>query len=238
MHLPPRLLLTRPDGAARRFLADCEAAAGAPLPAILSPVMEIRPVEVHLAQRPAALILTSENGASRAGQLKLAPLDAWCVGPRTTAVARARGFSARDAGPDAEALLRALLLERPPGLLLHLRGIHARGDLARRLRDNGLEVTEAVAYRQDAQFPTSEARAALDGAGPLVVPLFSPRSAALLAAWGPRAPLHVLAMSDAIAEAAAEHLQPRSLARLAAPSGPAMVAATLDRLRGLADSVP
>jgi uroporphyrinogen-III synthase len=238
MDAPPRLLLTRPEAAARRFLASCEAAVGALLPAILSPVMEIRPVEVHLAQRPAALILTSENGASRAGDLNLAPLDAWCVGLRTAEVARAKGLLPRRAEPDAEALLRVLLLARPPGLLLHLRGAHARGDLARRLRENDLEATEAVAYRQEALLPTPEARAALDGPGPLVVPLFSPRSAALLAGWGPRAPLHVLAMSDAVAEAAAKQLGPRSLVRIAVSSGPAMVTATLDRLRRLADSVP
>jgi uroporphyrinogen-III synthase len=238
MEPPPRLLLTRPEAAGRRFLAACEAAGGMRLPAILSPVMEIRPVEVALAARPVALILTSENGARRAGELGLPPLEAWCVGARTAEAARMEGFLAREAGPDAEALLRTIIAQRPRGLLLHLRGEHARGDLVRRLRENGLEAAEAIGYRQEALPPTPEAREALAGSGPLVVPLFSPRSAALLAAWSPRAPLHVLAMSEAVAAEAADRLNPRRLTALPVPSGAAMVAATLDRLRELADSVP
>jgi uroporphyrinogen-III synthase len=238
MEAKPRLLLTRPEAAARRFLAACEAEAGHRLSAILSPVMAIRPMEVHITGTPAALILTSENGAERAGELGLPPLEAWCVGARTAEVARAQGFVAREVGPDAEALLGVLLARRPPGLLLHLRGEHARGDLARRLREGGLDAAEAVAYRQEALPPALGAREALAGPGPLVVPLFSPRSATLLAGWSPRAPLHVLAMSEVIAVEAAARLHPEHLTTLTAPSGPAMVAATLGRLQELADGVP
>lgn len=231
-----RLLLTRPWAASRRFLAACEAARGAPIPAILGPVLEIRPVEVRLPDPPAALILTSENGASRAGELRLGPLRAWCVGPRTAAVARAGGLEVVEAGPNAEGLVAALLAARPQGPLLHLRGEHARGDVAGRLRAAGLDAREAVAYRQEALPPTPEARAALDGGNPLVAPLFSPRSAALLAAWSPRAPLHVAAMSGAVA-AAARPLAPASLRTAPSPEAGAMVEATLDALAAL-DEAP
>lgn len=225
-----RLLLTRPLSAARRFLAACETTHGAPIPAILSPVLEIRPVDVMLSDQPAALLLTSENGAARAGALGLKGLPAWCVGPRTAAVARAQGLEAIEAGPDAEALLLALLDLRPAGLLLHLRGQHARGDLAARLRAVGLCAEEAVAYRQVASLPTPEARAALDGPEPLVAPLFSPRSAALLADWEPHAPLRAVAMSATVARAAAS-LRPETLCVAKTPSSPAMVEATLRALR-------
>jgi uroporphyrinogen-III synthase len=224
-----RLLLTRPLQAARRFLAACEAAHGAPLPAILSPVLEIVPQDVALAERPAALLLTSENAAGRAGALGRAGLPAWCVGPRTATVARAQGLEPVEAGPDVEALLAALLGARPSGLLLHLRGEHARGDLVGRLHAAGLRAEEAVAYRQEARSPTGAARAALDGPGPLVTPLFSPRSATLLAGWQPRAALRVVAMSEAVARAAAP-LGPERLVVADAPSGPAMVQATLGAL--------
>lgn len=225
----PRLLLTRPLPAARRFLADCEAALGRPIPAILSPVLAIRPLPVTLPDRPAALLLTSENGAERAGALGLAGLPAWCVGPRTAEAAREAGLAAREAGGDVEALLAALLAERPPGPLLHLRGEYTRGDLAARLRAAGLRAEEAVAYAQDAVAPTPEARAALDGDAPLVAPLFSPRSAALLVGWRPRAPLRVVAMSGAVAKAVLA-LRPEELRVACAPTGPAMVEATLAAL--------
>lgn len=224
-----RLLLTRPLAAASRFLAACEAARGAPLPAVLSPILAIRPLAVALTRRPAAVILTSENGAARAGELGLADLPAWCVGPRTAAVATAQGLRALVAGPDAEALLDALVAARPAGPLLHLRGEHARGDLAARLSEVGLEVQEAVAYRQEALPPRPEARAALDGRDPLVVPLFSPRSATLLAGWAPRAPLRVVAMSGAVARAAAP-LRPLDLLVARASESDAMVEATLRSL--------
>ena len=74
--------------------------------------MAIRPVEVQLEEPPAALILTSENGAARAGELGLAPCEAWCVGPRTAAEARRAGLRAIEAGSDAETLLAALLKAR------------------------------------------------------------------------------------------------------------------------------
>lgn len=225
-----RLLVTRPLPAARRFLAACETALGRPIPAVLSPVLAIRPVDVALPERPAALLLTSENGAARAGELGLGGLPAWCVGPRTATVARAQGLESVETGPDAEGLLRALLEARPGGLLLHLRGEHARGELAARLRAAGLRAEEAVAYRQEPRPPTPEARAALDGSGALAVPLFSPRSATLLAAWRPRAALRVVAMSESVAEAVAP-LRPERLLLADAPSGRAMVDATLRVLR-------
>lgn len=228
----PRLLLTRPLPAARRFLTACEAAAGEKIPAILSPVLAIRPLHVEVGEPPAALILTSENGAARAGELGLGGLQAWCVGSRTAEAAREAGLLAIEAGPDAEGLLAALLAERPQGPLLHLRGEHTRGDLAPRLRARGIEAREAVAYAQDPRPPSPAARAALDGAAPLVVPLFSPRSAALLAAWGARAPLHAVALSPAVARAA-EALAPASMAVAETPAEGPMVAATLRALARL-----
>ncbi|HVG49766.1 MAG TPA: uroporphyrinogen-III synthase [Rubellimicrobium sp.] len=224
-----RLLLTRPEAASRRFLLACEKAWGGPVLAVLSPVMAIRPVEVRLEKPPAALVLTSENGAVRAGELGLAPRVAWCVGPRTAAAAEQAGFQAIEAGPDAEALLAALLDARPAGPLLHLRGEHARGEVVGRLRATGLDAWEVVAYRQEALGPTPDARAALDGPDPLVVPLFSPRSAALLEGWAPRAPLHVVALSPAVSEAA-RRLGPERLSVAYRSESGAMVEATLAAL--------
>lgn len=226
---PARLLLTRPLAAAQRFVAALEAARGGPVPAILSPILDIHPVAVALQPRPAGLILTSENAAARLGELGLEGLPAWCVGPRTAAVAQTQGASIREVGSNADSLVAALRAARPQGPLLHLRGEHARGDLAARLRAEGIDVGEAIAYRQGALPPTAEARAALRGAEPLVVPLFSPRSAMLLARWRPRAPLSVVALSEAVADAAAP-LRPAGLVVARAPEGAAMVEATIQAI--------
>jgi len=227
----PRLLLTRPEAAARRFLAEMEALAGRPLRATFCPVMAVRAIEAAVARRPDAVILTSEAGAGRAGAMGLAGLPAWCVGARTAEVAARAGLLPCEAGPDAEALVAALLAARPLGRLLHVRGEHAAGAVAARLRAGGLIVEELVAYRAEALAPAPGARLALDGPAPLVAPLFSPRSVALLAAWGPRAPLLVAAMSPAVAEAA-RALGPLRLVTAARPDGTAMAEATLALLEG------
>jgi uroporphyrinogen-III synthase len=151
------------------------------------------------------------------------------VGPRTAAVAAEAGLSTIEAGPDAENLVARLTREAPTGPLLHLRGEHIRGDIASRLRLAGLEVQDAVAYRQEPLSPTVEARVALDGDDPLVAPLFSSRSAVLLSAWTPAAPLHVIALSAAVA-LAARPLHPASLEVASLPRGEAMVEMTLRAL--------
>ena len=94
----------------------------------------------------------------------------------------------------------------PATPLLHLRGAHAVTDLAGRLTAEGLACDEAVVYAQRERPPTPEALAVLAGNVPVLVPLFSPRSARLAAQAvraarrdGPGAPLHAVAISEAAA---------------------------------------
>ncbi|MBW7922256.1 MAG: uroporphyrinogen-III synthase [Rubellimicrobium sp.] len=226
----PVLLLTRPAPAAERFMAELGDVAG--IEVIRSPVIRIAQLDVALPDiHPAALILTSENGVQAAARLGLAPLPAFVVGPRTEAVARASGFDPAPPVPDAKALYAHLLALRPAGPLLHVRGEHASGRVGPRLTEAGVPVVELIAYAQHALPPSDAARAVLAGARPVVLPLFSPRSAALVAGWGrPVAPLHVAAISDAAAAKAAP-LAPRSVAVAATPDGPGMVAATRRAIR-------
>lgn len=228
----PILLLLRPRAQSERFAAGLTGCLGA-LPRVVAPLMEIVPQPLTIDPEPyATLIFTSENGvASFAAQSPLRDRPAWCVGPRTAAAAAEAGFAVRSAtapggaaqarggpatAPDgtgtapcgtAEALIAALTAARPAAPLLHLRGAHAVTDLAGRLRAEGLACDEAVVYAQDERPPTPEALTTLAGAAPVLVPLFSPRSARLAAAaaraarpHGRGAPLHVVAISPAAAE--------------------------------------
>jgi uroporphyrinogen-III synthase len=101
----------------------------------------------------------------------------------------------------------ALILREKPQALIHLRGREARGDLAQRLSAAGVFTQERVVYAQDAQRLSDEAVSVLSGKAPVLVPLFSPRSAEILGtAWqglATHAPLVVVAISQAVAEAAA-----------------------------------
>lgn len=223
----PTLLLTRPEPAARRFLAELETRAGRHLRAVIAPLMridEMTPPRPALA--PAALILTSERGAQGAARMGYAGLPAWCVGPRTAQAAQLAGLDPRLGGGTAETLLAAILEASDEGPLLHLRGDHQRGDLAARLHAAGRACDEAVVYAQTARPLPEAGRQLLAGQAPVVAPLFSPRSAALLATCAPvAAPLALVAISAAAARPLSRLDLPVMLA--ARPDATAMIDATL-----------
>ena len=202
----PHLLLTRPRAQADRFAAQLRARWPG-LPITIAPLIEIAllPPPPDLADAAAGLIFTSKNGvAGFAAGCARRDLPAWCVGPRTAQAAQAAGFDdLHVAGGDARALL-ALLLNAPPrGPLLHLRGQHAARAIADDLRAAGIAAAETIVYDQRARPLDPAARALLARPGAVIAPLFSPRSARLLAdalATPPlRARLHLVAISAAAA---------------------------------------
>ncbi len=175
----PTLLLTRPRAVAARFAL--EAASRWPGAQVaIAPLMEI----VALGETPAldgidGLIFTSAQGVARAGQGL--GQSAWCVGTRTAETARQAGFDAAMAGETADELVAALIKMRPEGRLLHLHGVHQRGDIAARLSVAGIACEGRAVYDQRAVPPDSVFFDAL-ASERLAVPLFSPRSAELFAA--------------------------------------------------------
>lgn len=189
--------MTRPEPGGAAFAARIGH------PAILSPLMvpEFLPVTLPKAQ---ALILTSPMAVEALRRLaQPLPRLAFCVGDATAQAAQGLGMQAESAAGDAEALLALVQAHRPEGPLLHACGRETRGDLAARLTAAGLPCTECVVYDQRPRPLSPEAVAALLGPAPVVMPVFSPRSAALLAAevlrWGATAPLWVAAISEAAA---------------------------------------
>lgn len=217
----PRLLLTRPQPAADRFLDMVQRARGAPVTAVVSPVVEIRPRPVSLELGPGDGVILASRNALRSAGVTGGGRTAWCVGDATAEAARAVGFAARSAQGSADDLLQLVASEAPVGRLVFLRGAQSAGDIAARLRAAGRQVDEVVVYDQAPVSLNAEARALLAGQDPVVVPLFSPRSARFLAEQGPfSAPLDVVAISRA---AAAEWTLPaRSLAVAERPDAPAM----------------
>lgn len=194
------VILTRPAAQGDRFAADLRARFGDAVEVILSPL--IAPVfpAVTLPNGDfGAVILTSETGAHAAARLPGVPRLAWCVGDRTAEAARALGFEAQSAAGDADALVAAVLASGAGSPLIHLRGRDSRGEVAARLTAAGLPTAEAIVYVQEAQPLTAAARAVLHGKDPVIVPLFSPRTAQLFAATQPTAPSYVAALSPAVA---------------------------------------
>jgi uroporphyrinogen-III synthase len=200
----PRILLTRPAAQSQRFARDLRAAVPFALQIIISPLMTPVLLPDAVPSAPvAALIFTSETGvqAYAAQSARIAPL-AYCVGDRTADAARAVGLQVISAYGDAEALIALIKAQAPTGPLLHLRGRDARGDVAPRLTAAGLQTDVAIVYDQQHRPLTPAALRILRGTAPAIVPLFSPRSARLFAiAVEPKAPLRIVAMSRAVADA-------------------------------------
>ena len=215
--MPPLpVLLTRPEDDARRLAAELRAMGAGHVE--ISPLLRIEGTG-HVPPLSEGVILTSGNAVRMLrGRSDLAGRPAWVVGARTARMAREAGFDVRAVAEDAAALVALVPDDAPP--LVHLHGEVTRGDVAGRLRARGLQVAEAVIYRQVPVDLSASARALLL-AGPVLVPLYSPRSAALFARACPpaaRATLRILALSDAVAQACPA----APVAVSAAPDGEAM----------------
>lgn len=144
------------------------------------------------------IVITSKNGVVSVGS-KLAGARVRTVGRGTAESARELGAEAEMLGEDSAGFLgNARDLDGP---LLVVRGVHTRGDLAGRLREMGHAVEEATLYDQVDVPLTDVAETLLSGDGRVVAPVFSPRSAALLSARPIAAPVTVIAISGATAEA-------------------------------------
>lgn len=223
MRAPP-VLLTRPIADSDRF-ADALRVAGV-AEVVIAPLMRIEfagtvPVGIE------GLILTSANAVAAyveaGGQ---AGLPAWVVGPRTAALARNAGLEVRAVASRAEALIDLIPDDAPP--LWHLSGDVVRGDIVGALRARGQDADRRSLYRQVPCPLSPDARAILR-AGPVVAPVFSPRSAVLLseACADLTCDLRLVALSAAVAEACP--LRPRRIAET--PDGAAMLKAVLAELQ-------
>lgn len=183
----PTLLLTRPDAESRQFAATLPQ-----VPAVISPIMVIVPVAYDAARLAGAegFVFTSGHAVASAapglGRLAL------CVGQRTAEIAKAAGFSVIEGPGDAEGLVP--LIEQSPVRLIHPRGRHVA---------RPLPVEDVVVYDQVARPLSTQAQRLLGNPGIVIAPLFSPRSARLLAeaAGGARASLRVAAISQATLDA-------------------------------------
>jgi len=207
---PIALLLTRPLAQSQRFvraLARRGAHAFQPsaVQICISPLFEI----IFQGALPditpyRSLIFTSSN-AVRAFS-RLAPdcvIPSFTVGQATADTAVGFGLPAQMLGVDVQDFAKALLVFGPETPCLHLRGDLIRRKLAPELTQAGVTTDEAIVYRQNGVPLNSTARQILRGAAPVIIPLFSPRTAqrfrAEYAKAGGTAPIYVVALAPAIA---------------------------------------
>ncbi|MCB5199174.1 uroporphyrinogen-III synthase [Loktanella sp. TSTF-M6] len=220
--MDPILIISRPAPKGTAFVAQLTAMLDRQPGVIMAPAFDIVPTGAPV-PKDGGVIFTSANAVA------FAPLGmgrkAWCVGQATSHAARARGYRTLVAEGDAAALIALILSQRPTGPLWHLAGAHRRGDVGETLRDAGLTCETVVLYSQIALPPPIPLIDAAAGNAPLIAPVFSPRSASILALPDRLAPLFVVAMSNAVADAVSVH-RPDGVVVAAAPDTPHMLGAT------------
>lgn len=223
----PIILLTRPLAQSQRFAAELAKSLGQGLHIVISPLMATEYLQPDLpAKSYTGIVLTSETAAVAAKPLcQRLPTRAYCVGDRTAVAARAAGFEAISAKGDAAALIAYLTTRQIAGPLLYLRGTDTRGNVAEMLTKGGIETDSRVIYDQRPLPLSVEATQFLRDTRPIILPLFSPRSAVLFRHAYPRpnAPLLIAAMSAAVADAA-QALTPTRLEIADRPDAAAMIA--------------
>lgn len=230
----PVLLLTRPEMQAEAFAREFQDTFGADWPVVVSPVICIRalpppPADIARANAAAAVVFSSANAVK--GFTAVSPPQrrvAWCVGEATARAAQAEGFSVRIAEGDAVSLTRLITQAAPEGPLIHARGRHVAAAISQDLRKAGRDCGEITVYDQCEQALTPRARQLLAAPGPVLVPLFSPRSAHLVRPEleRARASLRLVAISAAAARA----LDGLPARIAASPDADAMLSALGDEL--------
>lgn len=179
----PTLLLTRPQPGAKRFAALMRG-----WRCVISPILRIVPVDhdASILGDAQGLVFTSAHAVPWAGPGRGRP--ALCVGAHTAREARAAGFDVTEGAGTADSLLP--LIARAPVPLIHAHGRH----LAKMLPVPGV-----VVYDQKAVGLSAKAKALLADPGPVILPIFSPRTATVLSTQiaDARAAITVVAISDA-----------------------------------------
>lgn len=233
--MAPTILITRAEPAAVEFADALRRRLGCGVDVVISPLMRIATVS-GVPKCPdafASLIFTSRNAVEAfADMTTRRDWPSYCVGEATAAAARAAGFSAVSAGGTVQDLADMLRRDRPETPCLYLRGEHVASDLAATLSSAAIETVEAVIYRQLAQPLTDEARALLNRENPVILPLFSPRSAHLFFDQDTgAAPLFVASISENTATAV-----PADRAAILRIAKTPTATAVLDALEGLLDA--
>lgn len=224
----PSILLTRPVGRSERFARQLRDRFGADLKIEIAPIMRIESCVGADPLPPGhAVIFTSTSAVQvLCDQMPGTGIAAFCVGTATTQAARDAGWDAICAGRDARELVDTLLANPPEMPLIHLRGSHVRGAVAAQLDAQSVPCTERIVYRQMENSLTVTAQNLLKSASPVILPLFSPRSAELLSARVPQqsGDLWLVTLSDAVTRAWGTTPYAR-IAQAETPDLPGMLAA-------------
>lgn len=220
---PVTLLLTRPRASSEAFAQTLDLGSAA---LVISPLLMIEQVgKLPDMSLYSGVVFTSAQGARAYIQMNGPKLPvAYAVGEATAEEAASAAAKVLSADGTADDLVSFIASTTPlPERLLHVRGVHSRGNVAARLTDAGVPTDEAVLYDQVETPLNPQGIAALEDNSLVIVPLFSPRSAALFEKAGP---ITASLWGAAISSAVANSLKSNSFSRVEIAKRPDRAAMT------------
>lgn len=177
------ILLTRPTRQSNEYAEVLRRELPGNVRIIISPLIEISPVTQTLElQDVRSLIFTSVNGVEAfVRESHRRDFTCFCVGDRTAECAKSLGFAAISANGTVENLAAMIGAQPDNGPYLHAHGRHVAQETKGLFQPLGAAYRNVVLYDQHRVPLTSTAMRLILKGNPLIVPLFSPRSAVFFA---------------------------------------------------------
>ena len=194
------LLLTRPLGGNERFclkikhlLYSCEI--------LDNPIQRIDFLpSLSKVNKNSVLIFTSANGLRAAKKHNLINKKCFVVGANTKKIAVSFGYDVLGFSKDQENLLKLIKSKKPTESMVHIRGKHTVGNLCDALKRNQFSCLDIIGYNQEPLKIKKQNLQKIHSGRPVILPIFSSRSAELLQSNLDLTGLNVIAISEAVAK--------------------------------------
>ena len=194
------LLLTRPLGGNERFclkikhlLYSCEI--------LDNPIQRIDFLpSLSKVNKNSVLIFTSANGLRAAKKHNLINKKCFVVGANTKKIAVSFGYDVLGFSKDQENLLKLIKSKKPTESMVHIRGKHTVGNLCDALKINQFSCLDIIGYNQEPLKIKKQNLQKIHSGRPVILPIFSPRSAELLQSNLDLTGFNVIAISEAVAK--------------------------------------
>ena len=198
------LLLTRPLGGNERFclkikhlLYSCEI--------LDNPIQRIDFLpSLSKVNKNSVLIFTSANGLRAAKKHNLINKKCFVVGANTKKIAVSFGYDVLGFSKDQENLLKLIKSKKPTESMVHIRGKHTVGNLCDALKRNQFSCLDIIGYNQEPLKIKKHNLQKIHSGRPVILPIFSSRSAELLQSNLDLTGFNVIAISEAVAKIVTE----------------------------------
>ena len=194
------LLLTRPLDGNERFclkikhlLYSCEI--------LDNPIQKIDFLpSLSKVNKNSVLIFTSANGLRAAKKHNLINKKCFVVGSNTKKIAASFGYDVLGFSKDQENLLNLIKSKKPTESMVHIRGKHTVGNLCDALKRNQFSCLDIIGYNQEPLKIKKQNLQKIHSGRPVILPIFSSRSAELLQSNLDLTGFNVIAISEAVAK--------------------------------------